>query len=154
MTASRSAAIRITDSQPTTSDVMQASQHFAKAVRECLSGNPVVSHALEELGLVNAKVFVIHEKGTDNYQVNVSFDLVEGDNVEGVARKFGMGLIPMVLQQLQKKGVMDEPAMEFFCIPQSPEHQKDSVVAIFSFDEHVCWATRSVQVGTTQPPLN
>lgn len=133
----------------TASTSTQSSQHYAKAVRSCISQNPAVTKSLAELGLVNAKVFVIHEKGTDNHQVNVSFDLAEGDNIEGIARKFGIGVVPMVIQQLQKDGVMEKPATEFFCIPQSPEHQKDAVVATFSFNENAMWAT-----GTIQRQLN
>ena len=133
--------------------------NYAQAVRYCISQNPVVAKSLAELGLVNAKVFVIHEKGTDNHQVNVSFDLTDGDNIEGIARKFGVGLIPMVIQQLQKDGVIEKPTTEFFCIPQSPEHQKDAVVATFlfnelSFTENVRWATGLPQSSVIQPPLN
>ena len=138
----------------TASHSTEISLHYAKAVRHCISENPAVSKSLAELGLVNAKVFVIHEKGTDNHQVNVSFDLAEGDNIEGIARKFGMGLIPMMIQQLQKDGVTEKPATEFFCIPQSDVHQKDAVVATFLFNgfsvtENVGWATETIQ-----PPLN
>ncbi len=129
----------------TASTSTQSSLHFAQAVRSCISQNPVVAKSLAELGLINAKVYVIHEKGTDNHQVNVSFDLAEGDNIEGIARKFGIGVVPMVIQQLQKDGVMEKPATEFFCIPQSPEHQKDAVVATFSFNENAQWATSSIQ---------
>ncbi len=132
----------------------QTSLHYAQAVRHCISENAAVSKSLAELGLVNAKIVVIHEKGTDNHQVNVSFDLAEGDNIEGIARKFGIGLIPMMIQQLQKDGVIEKPATEFFCIPQSPEHQKDAVVATFSFTENVKWATGPSQQAVIQQPLN
>ncbi len=123
----------------------QVSQHYAKAVRNCISENPVITKSLAELGLVNAKITVIHEKGTDNRQVNVCFDLAEGDNIEGIARKFGIGLIPAVVQQLQKDGIVEKPVTEFFCIPQTPEHQKDAVVAIFSFGENMKYTTGSIQ---------
>ncbi|MBY0428782.1 MAG: hypothetical protein K2Q32_06140 [Alphaproteobacteria bacterium] len=138
----------------TASQSSQFSLQYAKAVRDCISENAAVTKSLAELGLVNAKVFVIHEKGTDNHQVNVSFDLAEGDNIEGVARKFGIGLIPMMIQQLQKDGVMEKPATEFFCIPQSPEHQKDAVVATFLFNGFSVTENIHKATGTIQPPLN
>lgn len=123
----------------------QVSQHYAKAVRNCISENPVITKSLAELGLVNAKITVIHEKGTDNRQVNVCFDLAEGDNIEGIARKFGIGVVPAVMQQLQKDGIVEKPATEFFCIPQTPEHQKDAVVAIFSFNENMKYTLNATQ---------
>lgn len=123
----------------------QVSQHYAKAVRNCISENPVITKSLAELGLVNAKITVIHEKGTDNRQVNVCFDLAEGDNIEGIARKFGIGVVPAVMQQLQKDGIVEKPATEFFCVPQTPEHQKDAVVAIFSFNENMKYTTGAIQ---------
>lgn len=128
----------------------QVSLHFAKAVRNCISENPVITKSLAELGLVNAKVTVIHQKGTDNRQVNVCFDLTEGDNIEGIARKFGIGVVPAVMQQLQKEGVAEKPATEFFCVPQTPDHQKDAVVAIFSFGENMKYTT--MEMGSAIQP--
>ncbi len=129
------------------------SLHFAKAVRNCILENPVITKSLAELGLVNAKVSIIHEKGTDNRQVNLCFDLAEGDNIEGIARKFGIGVVPAVMQQLQKEGVAEKPKSEFFCVPQTPDHQKDAVVAIFSFNENMKYTTMEM-AGVTQPRPN
>lgn len=108
--------------------------HFAKAVRNCMTEDKGISRSLAELGLVNPRISVIHEKGTQNHQVNVNFDLTDGDNIEGVARKFGVGLLPSVFQRLQKNGIMQNPRTEFFCIPHSAPNEKDVVVATFSFN--------------------
>lgn len=116
----------------------KASLYFALAIRDCVEKDPVITKSLAELGLQRAHVTLAHQKGTNAHQVNLCFDLMDGDNIEGIARKFGIGvlsnmMLPNVMAQMRKTGIAEKPVTEFFCVPQTALHPKDSVVATFLF---------------------